>query len=166
ASAITVERLSATVDGLRVRLGGVVNLSDRGSSAGASAEDAASGAPKRSAIPDIDFSGFRAIQPWLAFEASEEGGHEPPLLSASFVAGADGGGRSALEGTFGGAGVRWRGLDFARLSAVFRFDPATGELRLPAFLADYGEGSVAAALVVDTAARNLGIERLQSTVDP
>ncbi len=161
ASSIGVERLSATVGGLQVRLDGVVKLSGGAEGSGAPAGDAASETPKRSAIPNLDFSRFRAIRPWLAFGKDGQG---TPLLSASFVV--EGGGLSALEGTFGGEAVRWRGLDLAHLFAAFRFDPATGELRVSNFQADHGEGSIAAVLVVETASRILQIERLQSTVDP
>jgi hypothetical protein len=72
---------------------------------------------------------------------------------------------ATIEGHLGGTAVKWRGVEFTSLSAAFRVDPKSGELRFPNVQAGYGDGLIGAVLAVDMASQTLKIERLQSTVD-
>ncbi len=163
ASSVVVERFAGTVGSLQLRLDGGVLLADQSEASGGAAEGAVGEGAKRSALANLDLSKLHPILPWLDFEKGEEG---KALLAASFLAEADGGAAPSIEGSFEGAGIQWRGLEFARLFASFRSNPTTGELHIPSLQADCGGGSAAAALVVDTAGRVVRIERLQSTADP
>lgn len=165
ASAIRVERLDAKVGGLRVNLDGIVRLPDKATNGAAvpGGEPAAEGAGKVSPLASLDFSGFRALQPWLGLEGS---GSQPPLLALSFEMDAKEPDLAAIEGTLGGSDLKWRGIELRSLAASFRIDPKTGELRFPNVQMGYGDGLVSAVFAVDMAAQKLRIESLQSTVDP
>jgi len=165
ASTIKVERLDAKVGGLRVNLDGVVRLPDKATN-GASApagEPAPEGAAKASPLASLDFSGFRALQPWLGLEGT---GSQPPLLALSFEMDAKEPDLATIEGTLGGSDLKWRGIELKSLAATFRIDPKTGELRFPNVQMGHGDGLVSAVFAIDMAAQKLRIESLQSTVDP
>jgi len=165
-SAISVERLSAVVGGLRVRLDGVVTLPDEeaipADPAIAPAPAPAPDGAKPSALPVLDFSGFRALEPWLGLEGA---GEKAPLLTVTFTMNAGEPELAILEGTLTGSDVTWHGIALTSLSASFRIDPETGELRFPNVQAGYGAGLIGGSFAIDLAAQKLKIERLQSTVD-
>jgi hypothetical protein len=161
-SAVSIERLAAVVGGLRVRLDGVVTLPDKDAVTAAAPGVAVAGESAPSPLAAVDFSAFRAFAPWFAFENT---GGEPPLLTLSFRMDAKEPDLATIEGTLGGAPVKWRGIGFASLSAAFRIDPKSGELRFPNVQAGYGDGLIGAVLAVDMASQTLKIEQLQSTVD-
>jgi hypothetical protein len=163
ASAITVERLAARVGGLRVDLDGIVRLPDKTTQPPVAVTDAPAPGAKASVLASLDFSGFRALEPWLGLEGN---GSQPPLLSFSFEMDAKEPDLATIEGNLGGSDLRWRGIDLKSLSASFRIDPKTGELRFPNVQIGYGEGLVTAVFAIDLAAQKLRIESLQSTVDP
>lgn len=143
AAAVVIERLAADLGGTRVLLDGVVNLGD--------------------GAPSLDFSAFRAVQPWLAFENA---GEEPPVLRLTVSA--DGGNLAAADyrGTFSGDRVKWRGVELAGVAATFRRDSEAGLLRILNLQFGHGDGVLGAVLTVDPATRLLRIDHLQSTVDP
>jgi len=161
-SAVLVERLAAELGGLRVRLDGVVKLPDKDAVTSAAPGVAVAGEAAPSPLAAVDFSAFRAFAPWFAFEST---GGEPPLLSLSFAMDAREPDLATIEGTLGGTMVKWHGAEFASLSAAFRIDPKSGELRFPNVQAGFGDGLIGAVLAIDMASQTLKIERLQSTVD-
>ncbi len=162
ASAVSIERLAATVGGLRVRLDGVIKLPDKDAIRSAAPGSAVAGETPSNPLGAIDLSAFRDLAPWLSFENT---GGEPPLLSLSFSMDAREPDLARIEGHLGGSVVKWRGIDFKSLSATFRVDPKSGELRFPNLQAEYGEGLIGAVLSIDMGSQTLKIERLQSTVD-
>jgi hypothetical protein len=162
ASAVSIERLSAILGGLRVRLDGVVKLPDKDAVTSAAPGVAVAGEAAPSPLAAIDFSAFRAFAPWFAFDST---GGELPLLSLSFAMDAREPDLATIEGTLGGTAVKWRGIEFASLSAGFRIDPKSGELRFPNVQAGFGDGLIGAVLAVDMASQTLKIERLQSTAN-
>lgn len=161
-SAVSVERLAAELGGLRVRLDGVVKLPDKDAVTSAAPGVAVAGETASSPLAAVDFSAFRAFAPWFTFEST---GGEPPLLSLSFAMDAREPDLATIEGTLGGSLVKWHGVELASLSAAFRIDPKSGELRFPNVQAGFGDGLIGAVLAVDMASQTLKIERLQSTVD-
>jgi hypothetical protein len=165
ASTIKVERLDAKVGGLRVSLDGVVRLPDKATNVAAApaGESAPEGTAKASPLASLDFSGFRALQPWLGLEGT---GSQPPLLALSFEMDAKEPDLATIEGTLGGSNLKWRGIELKSLAASFRIDPKTGELRFPNVQMGYGDGLVSAVFAIDMSAQKLRIESLQSTVDP
>lgn len=165
ASAISIERLDAKVGGLRVNLDGVVRLPDKAANVAAApaGEPASEGVAKASPLASLDFSGFRALQPWLGLEGS---GSQPPLLALSFEMDAMEPDLATIEGTLGGSDLKWRGIELRSLAASFRIDPKTGEIRFPNVQIGHGDGLVSAVFAIDMAAQKLRIESLQSTVDP
>lgn len=159
-SSLTVERLAAEVGGLRLHLDGVVHLAPE---SGTPKSDAASeSGAGSSALASLDFSGVRALQPWLGLEAT---GEERPVLQISFDMDSAEPELARVEGTLVGGAMKWQGIDLASLSAVFRANPGTGELRFPSVQIGYGEGLAVGSFSIDTAAQKLSIERLQSSVD-
>jgi hypothetical protein len=163
ASAVTVERLTARVGGLRVDLDGIVRLPDKTISPPVASADAPAPGEKASVLASLDFSVFRAAQPWLGIEGS---GSQPPLLSFSFEMDAEEPDLATIQGNLGGSDLNWRGIRFESLSASFRVDPKTGELRFPNVQVGYGEGMITAEFAIDMAEQKLRIESLQSTIDP
>lgn len=164
-SEITVERLNAKVGGMRVRLEGVIHLPDKDTNVAPApaAAPAEGGAAKPSPLAALDFSGFRVLEPWLGFEGT---GESAPLLSLSFEMDADEPDLARIEGTLGGSDLKWRGLELKSLSAAFRIDPQTGELRFPNVQIGQGDGLLTGIFAIDMAAQKVRVERLQSTVDP
>lgn len=162
ASAVSVERLAADAGGLRVRLDGVVKLPDKDAITPAAPGVAVAGETPSSPLSAVDFTAFSSFAPWFAFEST---GGEPPVLAVSFAMDAREPDLATIEGHLGGTAVKWHGIEFTSLSAAFRIDPKSGELRFPNVQAGYGNGLIGAVLAVDMASQTLKIERFQSTAD-
>jgi hypothetical protein len=156
---IAVERLSARVGGLRLRIEGKTRLSGKGGGV----SDAGGGESKPS-LSALDFSGFASLAPWLSFE-SVEGGDEP-MLRLSFAMDSGEPELATVEGGLKAGPGAWRGLAMKGLEASFALDPASGMLRFPAVLLVREEGSLSGALALDLGTQVLQIDRVQSTVDP
>ena len=155
---ILVERLTADLGGLSVNMKGLVTLPTKEESAADKTD-----AEKATAAPlALDFTVFRKLAPWLAIESAEG---NAPVLNLTFAMDAEKPDAATLEGTLSGREVTWRGIPFTALSAAFNIVPETGELSFPSFQAGFGTGFIGGKLSVDTSARILKIEQLQSTVD-
>lgn len=159
---VLVERLHARKGALELRLDGVLHRR-QGQPSGESTSQTEAAVPPPSVLAKIDFSKLRALQPWLDFAQSDSASVR---LQATFATDEEGQGLSQLEGNLVGDELTWHGVQFARLSSGFRYYPDLGEIRLSAFQADYGDGSLTGEFVIDTAGRVVKIERLHSTVDP
>ncbi len=159
-SMIEVKRLSARVGGLQVRLRGGVKRPE--TEATPAAETGVTGEEKKSALAAMDFSALRRFQPWLGFEGI---GDEVPVLDLSFSMDASDPGLAVLDGSFRGGKMKWQTLELAGAAITFRVDPASGTLRFPQVLIQYGGGSIDASMNVDTATQTLKIESLLSNVD-
>lgn len=157
---IEVERLSARVGGLQVRLRGEVKLPgpDAAPPAGAPAPAEA----EKPALAAFDFSAFGKWQPWLAIEGI---GDEVPVLEVDFSMDSKEPGLAVLDGSLSGGRLKWQTLEFGGASIAFRVDPASGTLRFPQVLLQYGNGTISGSFSIDTATQTLKVESLQSGVD-
>ena len=158
---IRVDRISALLGGWQVTLRGIVTLPQETADPGESIAPALD-AKAPSAPVVLDFSAFKALEPWLALGDS---GGKAPALNLAFAMDADQPDLAAIEGTILGREVIWHGVDIASVTATFNVVPETGELSVPSFQIGYGQGFIGGRLAIDTATQRLRIDQVQSTVD-
>jgi len=158
---VRVDRISALLGGWQVTINGTVTLPQSSGDPGESTAPAADGDTAAAPLT-LDFSAFKALEPWFALGSSAGNAPELDLAISMDAAQPD---LATIEGTVNGRDVIWQGVDIASVTATFNVVPETGELSVPSFQIGYGQGFIGGRLAIDTATQRLRIEQLQSTVD-
>ena len=156
--ALRIERLEATLGGLITRARGEVIL-PKGDG---EQEDGAEDAEIEGASTLPDFSPLQKILPLLAIESDGK----PPVLD--FQLNFDSAQPEAMElsARLTGQDFAWRGISFRSVSVIADFDPATKTVHFPTCQIGHGEGFIGGVLSLNTEAKLLTIQQVQSTVDP